>query len=159
MGVEISGLAVVPAAGWASAAPQSHAVDADLEAIEAQWRRVIATFVDGDVDAFMALTAEGVVLMPPGEPSVTAREAVRSLIEGFFGAYAIEMDTLILDEVVVAGDWAFVRDTYVSKLTPRSGGETTRSGGKNLWILQRQQDGSWKVARNMWNSNDPGTGT
>ncbi len=129
----------------------------DADAVERQWRRVIATFEEGDVDAFMALTTQDVVLMPPGEKTLSSGEAVRSLMADFFGTYAIELQSISLEEIVVAGDWAFVRDTYVSNLTPRSGGETVRARGKNVWILQRQADGSWKVARNMWNSSDPPT--
>ena len=129
----------------------------DAEAVERQWRRVIATFEDGDVDAFMALTTEDVVLMPPGESTLSSREAVRSLMEDFLGTFAIELERVSIDETVVAGGWALVRDTYVSILTPRSGGETVRARGKNVWILRRQPDGSWKVARNMWNSSDPDT--
>ena len=129
----------------------------DADAVEQQWRRVLDTFEEGDVDAFMALTTQDVVLMPPGERTLPSREAARSLMADFFGTYAIEIESVSLDEIVVAGDWAFVRDTYVSNLTPRSGGETMRARGKNVWILRRQADGSWKVARNMWNSSDPPT--
>ena len=147
-------LVVVPTTGR-QAAPEQDLPDA--EAVEGQWRRVIATFEDGDVDAFMALTTEDVVLMPPGESTLSSRAAVRSLMEDFLSTFTIKLERVSIDEIVVAGDWAFVRDTYVSNLTPRSGGETLRARGKNVWILWRQPDGSWKVARNMWNSSDPDT--
>jgi len=129
----------------------------DADAVERQWRRVTATFEEGNVDAFMTLTTQDVVLMPPGASTLSGREAVQALMADFFGTYAIELQSVSLEEIVVAGDWAFVRDTYVSNLTPRSGGETVRARGKNVWILRRQADGSWKVARNMWNSSDPPT--
>ena len=140
-------------------ATQQSATDQDLaevKAVEEQWRRVIATFEDGDVDTFMALTTEDVVLMPPGGSTLPGREPARRLMEDFFGTFAIEIERLSMEEIVVAGEWAFVRDTYVSSLTPKSGGATVRARGKNVWILRRQADGSWKVARNMWNSSDPG---
>ena len=146
-------LVMMPSAGQESASAR-----ADAEEVEAQWRTVIATFEDGDVDAFMALTTEDVVLMPPGGSTLSGREAARPLMEDFFGAFDIQIETLSLEEIVVAGDWAFVRDTYVSRLTPKSGGDTARARGKNVWILRRQADGLWKVARNMWNSSDPDTG-
>jgi len=127
----------------------------DAEAVERQWRRVTATFEEGDADAFMALTTDDVVLMPPGASTLSNRDAVRSLMREYFAAYTIELEELSLEEIVVAGDWAFVRDTYVSNLTPRSGGTAVRAKGKNVWVLRCQADGSWKVARNMWNSSDP----
>ena len=145
-------LVAAPALGQQSATDQDLA---EAEAVEEQWRRVIATFEDGDVDAFMALTTKDVVLMPPGGSTLSGREAARPLMEDFFGTFAIEIERLSMEEIVVAGEWAFVRDTYVSSLTPKSGGETVRARGKNVWILRRQADGSWKVASNMWNSSDP----
>ena len=128
---------------------------AEAKVVEEHWRSVMATFESGDVDAFMAHTTEDVVLMPPGGSTLSGREAARPLMEDFFGAFAIEIESLSMEEIVVAGEWAFLRDAYVSALTPKSGGETVRACGKNIWILRRHADGSWKVARNMWNSSDP----
>ena len=145
-------LITTPSAGQQSASPR-----VDTEEVEVQWRKVIATFDDGDVDAFMALTTEDVVLMPPGGSTLSGREAARPLMEDFFGAFDIRIETLSLEEIVVAGNWALVRDTYVSRLTPKSGGDAARARGKNIWIFRRQAGGLWKVARNMWNSSDPDT--
>lgn len=127
----------------------------DRDAVEQQWRRVLEAFEHGDAEAFMALSTEDVVLMPPGEETLSTRDAVRALMEDFFGAFVVELERTTLDEIVVAGDWAFVRDTYVSNLTPKSGGETGQARGKNVWILRRTSGGSWKVARNIWNSSSP----
>ncbi len=122
-------LVMTPSVGQESASAR-----ADAQEVEAQWKTVIATFEDGDVDAFMALTTEDVVLMPPGGSTLSGREAARPLMEDFFGAFDIQIETLSSEEIVVAGDWAFVQDTYVNRLTPKSGGDTVQArGGMACW--------------------------
>ena len=128
--------------------------EADIEAVRAQSERLNAAFASGDLDAFMALMAEDAVLMPPNEPSITGRVAVRSLLGGFFDEFIITLDSLVLEEIVVAGDWAFVRDSYATTLTPKVGGGAVQANGKNIWIWNRQADGSWRIARNIWNSDN-----
>jgi ketosteroid isomerase-like protein len=58
-------------------------------------------------------------------------------------------------EVQVVGPWAFDRGAYRWRGIPRAGGEPIEDHGKYLVILQRQPDGSWKVARDMDNSDRP----
>jgi ketosteroid isomerase-like protein len=76
---------------------------------------------------------------------------------------------------VVTGDWGFDRGTYTITPTPKVAGEAAEGAsieqseigreldyaqtGKYLWILKRQPDGSWKIARGMWSSNHPPPGT
>jgi ketosteroid isomerase-like protein len=40
-------------------------------------------------------------------------------------------------------------------LTPKAGGNTIEDRGNCIWLWRRQGDGSWKVARAMWNSPQP----
>src|SRR6185295_15838251 len=37
--------------------------------------------------------------------------------------------------------------------TPKRGGKTVHDEGKGVWIWRRQADGSWKIARAIWNSD------
>jgi ketosteroid isomerase-like protein len=57
---------------------------------------------------------------------------------------------LEIQEVKVLGDHAFQWGTYRHSVRPRAGGETVRTGGKLMRILQRQRDGSWKIYRTMY---------
>ena len=85
----------------------------------------------------------------------TGREAVRSWTQDLVNQFAIQL-TINSEEVEVFGDWAFVRTTYTTALTPKAGGEVVEERGKNIWIWKREADGSWKLARNIWNlDNQP----
>jgi len=67
----------------------------------------------------------------------------------------VERFELVSDEIQVTGEWAFDRGTYQWRGVPRAGGDAIDDRGKYLVILQRQVDGSWKLARAMDNSDRP----
>jgi ketosteroid isomerase-like protein len=56
--------------------------------------------------------------------------------------------TLIL-ETIVFGDYAFLWGTYRYGMLPAGGGETIRTHGKIVRVLQRQPDRTWKIHRGM----------
>ena len=59
-----------------------------------------------------------------------------------------------VDEVVVSGDAAFVRVSFDGYLRPKvdDGSPPLRSVSRHIWILRRQTDGNWKIARDIWNT-------
>ncbi len=108
----------------------------------------------GDAAGFVAVFTEDGVIMPPDAPALIGQEAIRTGIQTFFDQNTLEI-AFSLDEVVVAGDWAFARDTTAGTQIPKAGGEPTEDSGKGIFILQRQLDGSWKIARRIFNNNNP----
>ena len=63
---------------------------------------------------------------------------------------------IINTEVVrVLGDVAYSHGTYTFDMTPKGGGETMSLSGKFLDILEKQVDGSWKIAIDCHNYNAP----
>ena len=64
--------------------------------------------------------------------------------------------SLDVQEVEVTGQrWAFERGGYTIVLTPATGGAAIRDSGKYITIYARQTDGSWLIARDICNSNQP----
>jgi ketosteroid isomerase-like protein len=64
-----------------------------------------------------------------------------------------------IQEIVVAGEWAYCWAHLVVTVTPRAGGPATRRTGHTLTILRRNAEGDWVVARdaNMLTAEPPGT--
>jgi uncharacterized protein (TIGR02246 family) len=126
---------------------------ADLQAIEqvaANWR---AGWLAGDVDALLALYADDPVLLPQGQPAVTGRDAIRSLYEAVLREVHFTSES-ILNEVDASGDLGYFWSTYRLTATPKGGGDSTTSAGKSIFIVRRQRDGAWKIARLIDNSDD-----
>src|SRR4029077_17809888 len=120
----------------------------DLRAIEAINQRDIQFALDGDAAMMMSQWTDDFVLLPPAGPILRGR---RVIAEAFQGGESPEMVEYVLDiqEVKVLGDHAFQWGTYHYRVRPRAGGETVRTGGKLMRILQRQPDGSWKMHRGI----------
>jgi uncharacterized protein (TIGR02246 family) len=109
-----------------------------------------------DVATLLSLCSEDCVLLPPGEDPMMGQEAIRESLERDQDQ---EQDYLITEyvhkfaEVKVLGDWAFEWGTFRAAAEPVGGGPPIRSSGKILRILERQGDGTWKVARSIWNND------
>jgi uncharacterized protein (TIGR02246 family) len=131
--------------------------DADAEALAAVnevWTQYSSSFSAGDIDRWLSLWTDDGVQMPPGSPPIAGKEQIRRRNKAALDRFTFEM-SITNEEVRTAGDWAFSRGIYKATLTPKSGGKTTLIDGKYMTILQRQADGSWKIYRDIFNSNTP----
>ncbi|MCL4194230.1 MAG: SgcJ/EcaC family oxidoreductase [Thermoguttaceae bacterium] len=111
-----------------------------------------AGWLEGDAQALVAMYADDPVLMPQGQASITAKDEILASYQSVFDDYTVEGGGEVL-EIEAAGDWGFFRSTYALKAVPRGGGEPIEDEGKSLFIVRRQTDGSWKIARLISNSD------
>jgi len=136
---------------------EASTTEADVEAIHQLPATFAAALNAGDLDGIMAGFTDDAVRMPPNASAIIGKESIRSLLQT-----NLEQNTYQLDnppeEVQVSGDLAFARGTYTVTVTPKAGGESIQREGKYLVIFQKQPDGSWKIARDIWNSDNPPPG-
>lgn len=100
------------------------------------------------------LYTDDAIVMAPHEPAVEGRQAILASLQAFFQNNTVK-PTLTAQETQIAGDWAYERGTFSWTVTPKAGGKPIEDSGKYLVILKRLPDGSWKVHRDMDNSNNP----
>lgn len=105
-----------------------------------------------DVDGCVSHWDDDDVLLPPNEPAVKGKEALRSWYQSIFDEFRIAFK-VSFDEIQVTGSWSFARGAYSGRLIPTGGGEPIEEEGKYLEIHRQQLDGSWKFACHMWNSD------
>jgi len=129
-------------------------VEADIDAINEVLNQYANGINTGDLDLWISLWADDGIQMAPDAPAVVGKEQIRAKYESIFPQFNLNM-TVTLKEMKVAGDWAFTRGTYTLSMTPKEGGETIKIDGKSLAILERQADGTWKIARDCFNYNAP----
>ena len=115
----------------------------DEEAIEAVVEGAVAAVNAGDVDGWASSLSDEVIFMPPNQPIVVGRDAVRAWAEPFFIDFDFN-ESVSIEEVVVSDGWAHVRARYTTTLNPKAEGDATTLMGKILSIFQRQPDGSWQ---------------
>jgi len=131
----------------------SRTVEAVAAAVKQIYREYAASLNAGDLDRWISLWTDDGVQMPPGFPTRTGKQSIWTAVKGSLDLFAFDIEIPPSDEVRVAGDWAFARGNYSATLTPRQGGDVVAIDGKYLTILQMQADGTWKIHRDVFNSN------
>ena len=103
----------------------------------------------------MAHVADDVLFMPPGEPPVRGRDAVRKWMTGFLTQYRTKSLTLADREVRVDSSWAVELGTFEWTLEPMAGGSAVVDRGNYMQVWQLQGDTAWRFAREVYNSSVP----
>lgn len=131
---------------------------------EAVIRKVVADFIEaynaGDWNRAKNVLADDVVDMSGGSRTRAGKEAIkffRSRVESAHAKFKPHLEVQV-DEIQVAGDWAFDRGTLSLTLVPREGGEATHIRQRFVEIWKRQADGQWKVCRLMDNHEEAEAG-
>ena len=132
--------------------------EADVEAVKNLTEEYDALVNAGDLDSWVSLYTDDAVRMPPNNPALVGKDAIRSVMQSSFEKYTFDIKETA-EEVIVAGDWAFARGTYTYTVTSKAGGEPIRDSGKWMAFHKRQPDGSWKIYCNIFNSDLPPSGT
>jgi ketosteroid isomerase-like protein len=89
---------------------------------------------------------------------LVGKDAIRAWTENIYKQFTVQGKYTSAD-VVVAGDWAFERITSTLTMKPVAGGEPVQEVATGMHIYRRQADGSWKIAQDVWNTdNPPGAG-
>ena len=136
------------------ATEEAPSTEADEAAIEEMLNKEIAFINDGDIEGIRTILAEDTVWMPPNHPAISGSEAVASWLQDFLSQFKIDLAGSA-EEVRISGDWALQRYSMTTTMTPTAGGESIHDNGKGIHIYHRQSDGSWKLAHDIWNTNNP----
>jgi uncharacterized protein (TIGR02246 family) len=127
-----------------------------MEPINALHKREMEASRKWDVDTLASLWADDIVTLSQGEPPMIGREANRAAVTRLRDeSRDVQIADYILsfNEVRIVGDWAFEWGTYSGTVKPVAGGESVRTTGKVLRVLKKDSDGSWKIARAMYDSD------
>ena len=151
---KVAAVGLLVAAGLGCYQPMQEVTSGpDVDAIKAVSAAEFAALVAKDVDAHLATMTEDCIVLPPNEPAVVGHEAVAAWQADFTGMFDVA-GGYTGSEVVVLGDRAIERYTGEVTLTPAEG-EAATVTFKGIHIYQRQADGSWKIAQDIWNMDAP----
>jgi ketosteroid isomerase-like protein len=113
----------------------------------------VKAFNGKDVAQVLGLYAENSVFMPPHQPIIRGKDALKRFYDDLLksGATNLRLD---VTEVSGNGPLAYQSGTYEMDVQPPSGGSATRDRGKYLFILRKLGD-TWRYEYTMWNSDLP----
>ncbi len=152
----VSILAVL-AAAIQGACAQSPTLDKAAE--EAAIREVaegslLSAAMAGDLDGVVAAYTEAAVMMPPGAPSERGLDAIRMLWTSFLELPGIEIQRM--DEAVIhvsdSGDMAYSLGGYQLGYMDSEGNAQVEQG-KHVRVWEKETDGAWRIAVDIWNAN------
>ncbi len=124
-------------------------VEADIAAIKTLINQLEIAFNEGDLDAYMSTVADDAVVLEPNEPAIIGKEAIRDWY-GWIESVSFDMK-IFIDEIEVSGDWAFHRSHWKGSWTNEDSGQKAEIESKDIGILKRQPDGSWKITHTIFN--------
>lgn len=135
-------------------AQQAGALSAeDVAAIRVRLDGFVEAVLANDWAAAAEVYAEDVVLMIPEAPVIQGRETWREWAMSF--NVTVTDYSIIIDEIDGRADLAFVRGKYSESFLFEGAAEPVSGAGKFLEIWRRGSDGTWLIAVEAWNSDEP----
>ena len=127
--------------------------DADIKEIEAVIEQFSDAYKARDWDAFSDFFTEDGVWMPPGLAPLKGKDEWRQFVEPWWDGSTVQEIGVTIEEIIVIEDWAIERHSEYQVTLFGDSAEPSTLFFKGVWILHRQNDGVWRIARYIWNEN------
>ena len=121
-----------------------------LRDLDAKWAKAAAT---KDVEQTIAYYSDDAIVLPPNAASAATKEAIRNGWKEMFASpgFVITWQPTRV-QVGKSGEMAWLSGTYELTMNDASG-KPNSDRGKYLEVWEKQTDGNWKCAADMWNSD------
>lgn len=125
--------------------------------IEGENGRFIEALKRGDSTGAAMNYAEDAILMQPNEPAVRGRPAIVKHYGASVNAGTLTYEQATTEDVMVRDDLAVETGsfTFTMKPTGPKAAKEVSGKGKYLTVWKKQADGSWKIVRDISNSDLP----
>ena len=143
------------AVGCSSAKPGEEFTMKDQASIRERTDAFVKAFNAKEVNDVLGIYAENSVFMPPNEPIIRGKDALRTFYDDLLksGATGLKLN---VGEVSGHGPLAYQSGTYEMEVK-RASGQATRDRGKYLFVLRKMGE-TWRFEYTMWNSDLPQQG-
>jgi uncharacterized protein (TIGR02246 family) len=125
----------------------------DVGLVYELWNEYAAACNTGDFERWISLWIDDGIQMPPDVPPRVGKAEIRKEMQPLFDLFTMSEMVIHTEEVRILGDQAYSHGTYEFDMASKEGGETRSYSGKFLDILEKQVDGSWKIAIDCQNYN------
>jgi uncharacterized protein (TIGR02246 family) len=126
--------------------------DADRTGIQSVTDRFVSAMLKHDSTAGASAYTEDGMLLPPNEPAVQGRGAIRHYLAQFPKVTTFQTP---LVEMEGSGNLAYTRGTYEITFIPPGAKSPVKDSGKFMEIRRKEPDGSWLILRDFWNPDAP----
>jgi ketosteroid isomerase-like protein len=128
----------------------TQSVEQLLRDLDAKWAKAAA---DKDVEQTIDFYSDNAIVFPPNATSAATKEAIRNGWKEMLSSpgFVISWQPTKV-QVGKSGEMAWVSGTYELRMND-AGGKPINDRGKYLEVWEKQPDGIWKCAADMWNSD------
>ncbi len=131
------------------AQPPAFSAD-DLAALTERIEAYVKAERAGDWDTWSEMLTDDVVQLPPNQPAIEGRAAVKAWAEAFPTITEVTLTPLEIDG---RQDLAFVRGRYSITIVVPGVGDEAADSGKYVNVWRKQADDLWLLAIGIWNSD------
>jgi len=133
-------------------APSLARVQEEDEAVGRLILEALEVIRSDDFERYFDLFTDDAVWMMPSSFKDVHQDEARSFYR-FTRKFKFDQETVV-DEVVISGDSAYVRVSFDGYLRPKvdDGSPPLRSVSRHIWILKKQNNGAWRISRDIWNT-------
>jgi uncharacterized protein (TIGR02246 family) len=104
-----------------------------------------------DISKVLPLFTSDAVVMPNNAPAMKGTQQIEGLFTNLFKKMSLNMQ-YIVDEVIIDGDYAFVRTNSKGNNVVLANGENVPLNNKELFVVHKD-NGEWKITHYMGNHN------
>jgi uncharacterized protein (TIGR02246 family) len=125
-------------------------VEDQIQGVDEAYEKAVA---NQDIEAVVALYTSDAFFLPPNSPIAKGSDAIRAVLQAYFdaGVVSLDLETTVLDD---QGDVIVEVGQYKLGLQP-SGTDSFTDLGKYLQVFKRQADGTFLIAYDCFNSDEP----
>jgi uncharacterized protein (TIGR02246 family) len=121
-----------------------------IQGVDEAYEKAVA---NQDVDAIVDLYTPDGFFLPPDSPVAKGSDAIRAVLQAYIdgGVQSLDLETTVLDD---QGDVVIEVGQYKLGVQP-PGSDPVTDLGKYLQVFKRQADGSFLIAYDAFNSDQP----
>jgi uncharacterized protein (TIGR02246 family) len=123
-------------------------------AIDSQLTRFRDGMLKSDTAAMAAIFTDDAMVFAPGAPLSHGRAAINKANADMFANATVTAFKLTTTDVIVTGDYAIETGAYDMTVKPKAG-KAESDVGKYVTVWHKQPDGSWKIIRDIFNTDKP----
>jgi uncharacterized protein (TIGR02246 family) len=124
----------------------------DREAIIALTKEHMTAVNTTNVELLLKGMTGDVVYLGSGRSPFIGKQELRALVEPMYEQFDINLQMTTKD-ILISGDLAVEWGIVTGTMTPRNGDKELEIDNKYLFVYQRQKDGTWKTAWDIYNEN------
>jgi uncharacterized protein (TIGR02246 family) len=139
-----------PAAATLAGTPTADAVRQTIDSNDA---RFAVAALKADTAALAGFYTDDAIFMAPNMPASRGHDAIAKSFAGMTSAMKLTAFKLQAQDVIVAGDYAIETGAFDLAATAPKATKPQHDVGKYLVLWKKQADGSYRIARDIFNSD------